>query len=101
MKEKRKIIFRNDKEIHTIYDRKVPLNIIINQKGEIISAHRNNINFYSSELYDLENTIIEKDKFRDILLIDNDLILATEKGKLIGYNKVDDFNYTKYKEKNY
>ena len=99
MKEKRKTIFREDYETHSVYDRKVPLNIIINQKDEIIVAHRNKIKFYSSELYKFENQIIEKDKIRDILLIDDDLIVADKKGKLIRYKRVDDFKYTKYKEK--
>ena len=99
MKEIRKTILREDYGVHSFYDRKVPLNIVINQKKEIIATHRNNINLYSSELYKLENTIIEKDKIRDILLIDNDLILAAKKGKLIHYKRVDVFKYTKYKEK--
>ena len=104
MKEIRKTIFREDYEVHSIYyDRKVPLNIVINQKEEIIAVHRNIINFYSSELYKLENQIIENDKIiiRDILLIDDELIVATKKGKLIRYKIGDDYKYTKYKEKTF
>ena len=58
MEEIRKSIFREDYEIHSVYDRKVSLNIVINSKGEIIATHKNKIQFYSSEFYNLQNTIL-------------------------------------------
>ena len=100
MEEIRKKIFNKDYGVHSSYDRKVPLNLVINSKSEIITTHRNNIHFFSKEFYHLENTInIKEDKIRDIVLINDDLILATKKGKLIRYKRDDDFQYSKYKEK--
>ena len=99
MEEIRKSIFREDYEIHSVYDRKVSLNIVINSKGEIIATHKNKIQLYSSEFYNLQNTITIEDKIRDSLLIDDDLILATNKGKLIIYKRCVDFEYSIYKEK--
>lgn len=99
MEEIRKSIFGKDYNIHSIYDRKVSLNIIINSKGEIIATHKNNIQFYSSEFHNLQNTITIEEKIRDSLLIDDDLILATNKGKLIIYKRGGDFEYSIFKEK--
>ena len=48
MNETRTQIFNEDHKIHSIYDRKVSLNLAINSKGEIITAHKYNIQFYSS-----------------------------------------------------
>lgn len=77
----RKKIFNEDYDVHSCYDRKVPLNLVINSKSEIITTHRNNIHFFSKEFYHLENTInIKEDKIRDIVLINDDLILAIRKG---------------------
>ena len=92
---------KEDYEVHSDYDREVPLNLVINSKGEIITAHRNYICFYSNELYNLLFKInIKNEIIKDILLInDNDLILATENGKLIRYKKDDDYQFSKYKGK--
>ena len=94
--------FREDYEVHSVYDRKVPLNLVISSKGEIITAHKNIINFYSNEFYNLENTIkIKKENIRDILIINDndDLIIATDNDKLIIYKKNNNSKYFKYKEK--
>ena len=91
---------KEDYSVHSVYDREVPLNLVINSEGEIITAHGNNINFYSNEFYNLKNTTnIKNEIIRDILLINDDLILATENGKLIIYKKDEDNKYSKYKEK--
>ena len=99
MKETIKKIFDEDYGVHSAYDRKISLNLSINSKGEIITAHRNNIQFYSSEFYNIQNKIIIEDKIRDLLLIDDDIILATKNGKIIRYKRDGDFEYSKYKEK--
>ena len=92
---------KEDYEVHSDYDREVPLNLVINSKGEIITAHRNYICFYSNELYNLLFKFnIKNEIIKDILLInDNDLILATENGKLIRYKKDDDYYFRNIKEK--
>ena len=99
MNETRTQIFNEDHKIHSIYDRKVSLNLAINSKGEIITAHKYNIQFFSSNFYNKQNKIIIKDKIRDLLLKDDDLILAAKKGKIICYRRDGDFEYSKYKEK--
>ncbi len=53
MEEIRKKIFNKDYEVHSFYDRKVPLNLVINSKSEIITTHRNNIHFFSKDFYHL------------------------------------------------
>ena len=52
MKALRSRFLFDDSEIHyKYYDRKTSLNLVINSKDEIITSHRNKIQFYSNELY--------------------------------------------------
>ena len=89
-----------DNELHNKYfDRKSPLNLVINSKNEIITAHRCKIQFYSSELYNFQDEIILENKIRDILLIDDDFLVATKNGMLQRFKREDDFQYSLYSQK--
>ena len=91
---------REDEEIHNkYYDRKTSLHLVINSKDEIITSHREKIQFYSSEFYNLQSEIVLDAKIRDILLIEDDLIVATKKGELIKFQRENDFEYSEINRK--
>ena len=95
MEDLRYRFLRQDREIHNkYYDRKTALNLVINSKDEIIVSHRYKIQFYSSELYILQNEITLKNKVRDILLIEEDLLVVTKYGEFIKFKRETDFEYS-------
>ena len=92
MEDLRYRFLRQDREIHyKYYDRKTALNLVINSKDEIIVSHRYKIQFYSSELYILQNEITLKNKVRDILLIEDDLLVVTKLGEFIKFKREIEF----------
>jgi len=99
MENLRSKFLKEDKEIHYIYDRIISLNLVVNSKDEIITAHRNKIQLFSNELYILKKEIITKVNLRDILLIDDDLIVATEFGGFERYKRINDFDYSLVSQK--
>ena len=94
MENLRSKFLKEDKTIHYIYDRIISLNLVINSKDEIITAHSNKIQLYSNESFILQKEIITKVKLRDILLIDDDLLVATEFGGLERFKRNNDFDYS-------